>query len=313
MQAHANQIIKLIPLPGGNKVMSLAKNELSISIWSVNRTAVDKSCEMGGGGLLPFVKALPGGRDGWLFREMQDLFYYMQILTTSLDSPEEQAVQDTIVVSEASDFMRALGFFPSEYEVNTILGELTEQRPNMAKHFKVSFGELLKIYINYKPVFGYALENLRRSMAYLCGGQTAESRVSINNPTPISNTKPNEDLLLDRDQLMDVCCAHGEHMGRLEFAKYLRVLLDDDDATMIADENVTKGKLEDKAADVMLSHLPEVFSLSDLMTNVFGLEKRDQSDDLVYANVLDPGEVDEQLKNNFKPVAEEYNNEMWDD
>lgn len=294
--------------------MSLAKNEFSISIWSVNRMAVDRSYEQGGGALMPYVKALPGGRDGWLFREMQDLFYYMQILTTSLDCPEEHGVKDTIVVAEAPDYMRALGFFPSEYEVNNMLVELTDQRPNMAKHFKVSFGELLKMYINYKPVFGYPVEVLRRNIAYFCGVPKSDSQFSMGKESRKPNDRLTEDWILDRDQLLEVCCSHGEHMSRIEFARYLRLLLDDDESAPVGDEYLGRGKVDDRIADNMLSHLPEVFNLSDVLKNIFGLEIRDQELDAgIYADVLDPGELEDQLKNNFKSVSAENDNVMWED
>lgn len=292
--------------------MSLGKNEYSISVWSINTEAVDNSYASGGHALMPFVKALPGGRDGWLFREMQDLFYYMQILTSSLDSPEEHVVKDTLVVAEAPDFMRALGFYPSEYEVQAMFCELTNQRPNMAKHFKVSFGELLQMYINYKPVFGYPVDVLRRSIAYFCGVDESASRLSIK-VSKDSNEPQNDDWLLDRDQLMEVCCLHGEQMSRIEFARYLRLLLDDEEtAPQIGDEYTGRGKLEERMAENLLSHLPEVFNLSDVLTNIFGLDYRNQSAEAIYANVLDPGEIDEQLRNNFKPDSDENDNTTWD-
>lgn len=294
--------------------MSLAKNEFSISIWSVNRSAVDQNYEQGGTTLMPFVKALPGGRDGWLFREMQDLFYYMQILSTSLDSPEEHGVKDTIVVSEAPDFMRALGYFPSEYEVNSMLAELSDQRPTMAKHLKVSFGDLLKMYINYKPVQGYPIEVLRRNIAYFCSVQRSDSGLSIGKASKVLKEGENNDWFLDRDQLMDVCCSHGEHMSRIEFARYLRLLLDEEGAPPIADEFVGRGKIEDRIADSMLSHMPEVFNFNDILTNILGLEIGDPSGDGgIYAAVSDPGLVDEQLKNNFSSVAAENDSVMWED
>lgn len=313
IQGHASRIMQLIALPDGKTVMTLGMDEFTISIWSVNRLAVDISYKNGGGTLMPYVKALPGGRDGWLFREMQDLFYYMQILTTSLDSPEEHAVKDVIAASEAPDFMRALGFFPSEWEINTMLNELTEQRPNMAKHYKVSFGQLLKMYINFKPVFGYPIEVIRRNISYFCGIHLADSKFSIANAHK-SEEKANDDWLLDRDQLMDVCCSHGEHMSRIEFARYLRVLLDDDETTTSADEYVAKGKGEERIVENMLKNLPEVFNLSDIFTNILGLKLEEPNvDGGVYAKVLDPGELEDQLKNNFKSMPAEDDNINWDE
>lgn len=276
--------------------------------------AVDHSYELGGTGLMPYVKSLPGGRDGWLFREMQDLFYYMQIVTTYIDSPEEHSINETIIVSDVPSFMRALGYFPSEYEVNTMLDDITDQRPNMAKHLKVSFGELLKMYVNYKPVFGYPVEVLRRTFAYFSGIETSDSRLSIRKSKTPNRAHHDDNWLLDRDILMDICCSHGEHMSRYDFAKHLRWLLTDDGP--LGEEYLAKGKMEGKIADNLLSSLPEVFNIHDILSNIFGLTLQDSTDGDeagIYANVLDPGEVDEQLKNNFKEISAEDDNVMWED
>lgn len=73
--------------------------------------------KIGGIELYPFYCLIEGGLKGWLFKEMQDLFYYMQILHQGENTPLPRVVSDVIPVSELPDLMRAVGFYPTEYEV----------------------------------------------------------------------------------------------------------------------------------------------------------------------------------------------------
>ncbi|KAF5290022.1 hypothetical protein FQR65_LT11688 [Abscondita terminalis] len=57
----------------------------------------------------PYYSLIEGGLDGWLFKEMQDLFYYMQILHQGENTVLPRIVSDYIPVSEFPDLMRAVG------------------------------------------------------------------------------------------------------------------------------------------------------------------------------------------------------------
>lgn len=77
--------------------------------------------KLGGTEIEPFYTLIDGGRSGWLFSEMQDLFYYMQILHQGEDNPLPRVVSDFIPITELPDLMKACGFYLTQKEVNTIL------------------------------------------------------------------------------------------------------------------------------------------------------------------------------------------------
>lgn len=70
----------------------------------------------GGTELEPFYCLLEGGKNGWLFQEIQDLFFYMQILQQeNIDLPRR--VSDSINLTEVPHLVRTCGFYPSKFEV----------------------------------------------------------------------------------------------------------------------------------------------------------------------------------------------------
>lgn len=78
---------------------------------------MDHLAKFGGEGLHPYYCFIEGGRDGWMFKEIQDLFYYMQILHQGENTMLPREVNDYIPVSELPDLMRACGFYLTDAEV----------------------------------------------------------------------------------------------------------------------------------------------------------------------------------------------------
>lgn len=66
----------------------------------------------------PFYCLIEGGVNGWLFSEMKDLFYYMQILHQGENTVLPRVVSDRVPLVELPDLMRACGYYPSEFEVD---------------------------------------------------------------------------------------------------------------------------------------------------------------------------------------------------
>lgn len=76
--------------------------------------------QLGGEEMQPFYCLIEGGKNGFLFQEMQDLFYYMQILQQGEKVSLPRQVTDSINVVELPDLVRACGYYPTEYEVSNI-------------------------------------------------------------------------------------------------------------------------------------------------------------------------------------------------
>jgi hypothetical protein len=75
---------------------------------------------IGGEGLAPYFSVIEGGENGWLFREIKDLFYYAQIIHECENTTGEWELSNKVRLCEVVDLMRAIGFYPSEYEARHI-------------------------------------------------------------------------------------------------------------------------------------------------------------------------------------------------
>lgn len=287
MMAHPHGVCRMHAAADGRTLFTLGRNDYAIFEWRIRRRAVYECVQRGGAGLMPFCRALPGGRDGWLFREMQDLFYYMQILKRGcIDSPDEQTVAQALHLADVPDYLRGLGLFLSEFEAHNVLVELSDNRPEMAARVLVSFGDLVRVYVNHRPTRGYAMAELQAGIKSIAVGNKQ---------------------LLDRDRLMALCCTKGEPMGRAEAARYLRALLSPDDGPpflMVRSQQQKDEAAGDKGqrleAKRLLAVLPEVFSVHDLLENMFGLETT--SEDVggfsfLYGQCDDPGLINATLNN----------------
>lgn len=59
----------------------------------------------------------------WLNQELQDYFYYTQLRIQGEDTTNARQADGLIPVSEVGLMMRALGFFPTEMEIDNMVGD----------------------------------------------------------------------------------------------------------------------------------------------------------------------------------------------
>lgn len=83
--------------------------------------AIDIIYHLGGAGLTPYYSLLQGGDSGPLMKEIEDYFYYAQILHQGDEYPIEYKISDSIPLCELANIVRAIGFYPTESQVNRFL------------------------------------------------------------------------------------------------------------------------------------------------------------------------------------------------
>ena len=78
------------------------------TVWILYFSALEAQSKLGGEDLIPFYGLLEGGRDGELFAELEDYFYYAQLRQLVFESfPYQlQSCQpDVCVFSLSSDYL----------------------------------------------------------------------------------------------------------------------------------------------------------------------------------------------------------------
>ncbi|KAF5287805.1 hypothetical protein FQR65_LT12173 [Abscondita terminalis] len=258
---HPTELIHFCTSFDGKYAFTIGKNDSSMIMWEVNTEAVEISSRSGGFMIEPYYSLIEGGLDGWLFKEMQDLFYYMQILHQGENTVLPRNVSDYIPISELPDLMRAVGYYPSEYEVWTnfnfyyLESKIEFQIDNMLIDQKyrdydetkslrndVSFLEFIQLYVNYRPAHGISIETLKQKFDLFCRTESTSDEETIT-----------------RDGFVKIICEKGEVFTLNKAYTCLASLMREED------DNATRSFKN-------FSFLPPVIDFKTFLEDILGVD-----------------------------------------
>ncbi|XP_046965477.1 cilia- and flagella-associated protein 251-like [Vanessa cardui] len=246
---HPIQVIDLCYREDHGILFTIGSRDSCMYQWAANYRSVETTSKQGGGDLDPYYCLIENGRPGWLFHEIRDLFYYIQILCQGTFSPAMRRVKDYIPIESLPDLMRALGYFPSDYEVENLIVEAKYKIFNRTPSTEIDFEEFVKLYLNHRPAFGESFKKIRNAFRYF--GTMDDTSISMN-----------------REDFITMLNNNGEYFSR-ELSWYLLSILYgqsfEDRTTM------TEGDF---------SFLPEVITLEELATNIIGIHDTDMCSDV---------------------------------
>lgn len=281
MIGHPRSITKLAVLNDGKTIITLGEDDANLCIWSINLKPVTNSYRAGGTGLKPFCTLIPGGSYGWLFKEMQDIYCYLKIFHNTDREMSDLLLNNDLSMLAVGDFMRAIGYFISASSELSILIELTENQIELAAHRTVPFDTLVKLYLNYRSPKGFQFETVEAAFLRCARIERNGSETSVRDE--------GGEMLLDRDHLMHILSTNGQPMSRLEIAKYLNILMTDEDI----------GNLDGRTETSLLAKIPELFNLKEAMEHMMGLELSSDGT-YKYISCIDPSMINPMLAN-YKP------------
>lgn len=153
---------------------------------------------------------------------MQNLFFYMLLLAhnNKIDDRMVKAprrfgakfmndfwfqVKEGLDVNEAPDFMRALGFFPSDYEIECLHHEL-----EVGGKRKIPFEDLVKLYVNHSHTsFNNGAQPNSLENAVRC---------LVESPTDATT----ESIIIKKAQLVGLLTEAGEKVDEKDAEFYLK-------------------------------------------------------------------------------------------
>lgn len=233
----------------GKYLFSVGGQDLTVNMWRINTPVLDAQEKLGGDGLEPFFGLLDGGRNGNLFREMEDYFYYAQIRSQGMEVMEMRHVSERIPLSEVPFIMRALGYYPTEQEIEEILNEVKFSRYVETGECRtdIDLPDFIRLFVNHKPAFGLQPELIRWAFDALGGS-------------------------VDRDELLHLLQTRGEKMTEDELAEHLTTLLG---VSMEGASSATLGPLDEHAAANLLeTQLPETIDADVFIHKITGFSAR---------------------------------------
>ncbi|NXG24874.1 CF251 protein, partial [Grallaria varia] len=193
----------------GRYVFTAGGNDCTVMKWKVNLTALDAAAFLGGEDMIPFYNLLDGGREGEFFRELEDYFYYAQLLSQGVETLEDRQVSTHIPLEQIPSVMRAIGFYPSEEEMEEMINEVKFSKYADAGEevTEINLEDFIKLYINHRPALGLSMKSLQGAFRVL----------------GYDNEKG--DKVIDRADLLSLLQCRGEQMTEDELALCLTTLL----------------------------------------------------------------------------------------
>ncbi|XP_018370838.1 PREDICTED: WD repeat-containing protein 66-like [Trachymyrmex cornetzi] len=255
-----------------NKILFTAGyNDPCVLMWKIKLKSVDIMARLGGEGLSPFYCLIKGEKKGWLANEMKDLFYYAQILHQGENTTAARIISDTVVVEQISNLMRAIGYFPTDKEIENIMTEVCYKRYVETGKLveEITFEEFVRLYVNHRPAFGICMRHIKETFCTFI----EENSDSMKNPT------------LTREQLVDILLGGtvlknlleedkpiGEPLTLEEAYTYLKTLM------FPKEEMVeTQPSLSQRSMSFNFRFFPARISYKDFTMDIMGVESLEET------------------------------------
>ncbi|XP_069897497.1 cilia- and flagella-associated protein 251-like isoform X1 [Dipodomys merriami] len=166
---HPSGVAGLALSHDGRYAFTAGGQDHSVTQWKINLSALDAAVSLGGNDLTPFYGLVSGGREGKFYRELEDYFYYSQLRSQGIDTMESRRPSEHIDLSELPFVMRAIGFYPSEEEIDDMFNEIkfSEYVETGKLIDKINLPDFFKVYLNHRPPFGNTMSSIQQSFDVL--------------------------------------------------------------------------------------------------------------------------------------------------
>ncbi|CAG5923463.1 unnamed protein product [Menidia menidia] len=237
----------------GRLVFTAGGSDCSVISWEINLNVMEAAVAMGGKDIVPFYSLIDGGRDGKFFREIEDFFYYCLIRHHGTNLTKKRQVPTRIPLSEVPFLMRALGYFPTAQEIEDMQNEVKFSKYAETGNYvtDVDLEEFIRLYVNHRPAFGISSSELLQAFQVLGRSDSAGQ------------------LVLPRQELLELLQVRGEHMTEEEVAECFTSLLGLNDEEGEGEEEAT-ALCEDSDSSLE-GAIPEEMSMETFTGHILGL------------------------------------------
>jgi WD40 repeat protein len=187
--------------------------------------------------LAPYLALLEGGREGSFYHEIVDYFYLAQLRVQGEDATGTRDITAQIPLREIPNVMRALGFYPTDEEIQHMVSEVRYSRFTETSRPVESIGlhDFIKLYVNHRPVFGVGKVQIERAFKILASVSRAPGDDAEESPAT-----------LRWDQLEARLLHSGEPMSEEELRSCLAALLATGSDAAAMDPHYTALSIADK-------------------------------------------------------------------
>ena len=127
--AHPDNIKDIKTSPTLDYIFTTGGSDFIINAWKYNINPLVDAVHNGGEGIEPFLTMLEGGREGLMYQEMLDFFYYAQIKSKDENITKTRKLDGKVHFSYLTGLMSAMGYYPSKKEIENIMNEVKYKNP----------------------------------------------------------------------------------------------------------------------------------------------------------------------------------------
>ena len=172
--AHPKQITDFCCSRDGRFLFTCGGDDLSVKMWAIDVTPIQAAVEMGGQGkddVKPFVNLIEGGEHGQTYSDMQDFFYYSMIRSKDENTTKTRELNEKVPLDELPYLMRAMGYYPTEMEVNNMREEVrfSHYSETGEPREEIKIEDFIKLFVNHRPVYGIGKNDIEQAFKDLVG------------------------------------------------------------------------------------------------------------------------------------------------
>lgn len=182
--AHPGEISNVDVSCDGAYFLTAGGSDMVVNMWTidthqldvaeataatVDATELNPATTAADADLAPYLALLEGGKDGAFYHEIVDYFYLAQLRVQGENATASREITATIPLREIPNVMRALGFYPTDLEIQHMCSEVKYSKfteTTEAVH-SIDLKDLIKLYVNHRPVFGIGKAQIEHAFAVL--------------------------------------------------------------------------------------------------------------------------------------------------
>uniref|UniRef100_K3WHW6 Cilia- and flagella-associated protein 251 n=1 Tax=Globisporangium ultimum (strain ATCC 200006 / CBS 805.95 / DAOM BR144) TaxID=431595 RepID=K3WHW6_GLOUD len=186
--AHPGEVSNIDVSFDGSFLMTAGGSDLVVNMWEIDTNQLDFAEAAAGAtprrddgtpiastsydaALAPYVSLLEGGFDGEFYHEIVDYFYLAQLRVQGENATSSREITAAIPLHEIPNVMRALGFYPTDQEIQHMCSEVKYSKfTETTEAVKtITLPELIKLYVNHRSVFGIGKAQIEHAFQVLTG------------------------------------------------------------------------------------------------------------------------------------------------
>ncbi|KAH6584921.1 hypothetical protein BASA60_000761 [Batrachochytrium salamandrivorans] len=224
---HPGEVSNMVCVHNGAFLITAGGSDGVINFWEVNSSALEAQAILCSDKISPYLNLLDPsgqGKQGKAYCEFEDYFYYAQLRSQGEHSMEKRLISNEVDLAQMPSIMQAMGFYPSNQEIDDMINEVKFSKFVHGKGEEVStltLLDLIKLFVNHRPACDISLNDMEIALSHA-------KRLEPGKPLPKGPVvKLNSKQEVSSDGIVSLLQQYGESLSFEDVQKAFYQLLVD--------------------------------------------------------------------------------------